>query len=101
EVRAAGYGAAVDVQFFGIDAQFFDDREDLPGECLVDLDQIDVVEFQSCFFERDFRRRHRTDAHDVGIAAGNAPGDDPAQCSLALRVFSCSNRYHSGAVDDA
>src|SRR5438045_1071422 len=35
--------AAVDVEFLLIDAELFDDREDLRRECLIDLDEIDVA----------------------------------------------------------
>src|SRR5947209_3210584 len=47
---AEGDGAAVDVQPLRIDSELLDHCEDLPGEGLIDLDQVDVVELQSRFF---------------------------------------------------
>src|SRR5579872_5349205 len=98
---AEGDRTPVDVELRFVDAQFLHHREDLTGERLVDLDQIDVVELQSRFLESDLRRRNRTDAHDVRIAAGDAPRDDAAERLLVLRIFCCSNSYYSCPVDDS
>ena len=83
-----------------IDAELLDDGEDLAGEGLVDLDEIDVLERHAGALERDLRRRNGADAHDLGIAADDAPADDAAERLFRLGVFSCSNRYYSCAVDD-
>src|SRR5207247_3738749 len=70
--------ATIDIQLLSVDPELLDHGEDLPSDGLVDLDQIDVVELHSRLLEGDLRRRHRTDAHDVRITPGNAPGNDAA-----------------------
>src|SRR5437667_8274923 len=98
---AEGNRAAVHVEFVLVDSELFDDCQNLSGESFIDFDQVDVVEFQSGILQRDFRRRDRTDAHDVGIAAGDAPRDDAAERLPAFRILSCSNCYYSCAIDDS
>ena len=51
------------------------------GEGLVDLDQVDVCELQAGPFEGLVRRRHRADAHDGRIDAG-----DRHRADLHLRL---------------
>src|SRR5215212_3407198 len=95
--------AAVDVQLLLVDVELFRDREDLSRERFVDLDEVDVVELHPRALERELRRRGRADAHELGIAAGDAPGDDAAE---GLRVFllclsGSGDDEHRRAVDDA
>src|SRR5205809_904576 len=98
---AEGDGAAVDIELRLVDAELLGNGEDLAGEGLVDLDQIDVVQGEAGALQRDLRGRNRADAHDVRIAAGDAPGDDAAEGLLVSGVFGGSDGDHGGAVDDA
>ncbi len=52
-------GAAVHVDLVAIEAEFLFHCEILTGEGFIHLDQIDVLEFQSGFLQRDPRSRHR------------------------------------------
>src|SRR2546430_15517527 len=94
-------GAAVDVEFFRVDAELFDYRQNLTGERFIDLDEIDLVELHARFLERDLRGGNRANAHDVGIATCDTPRHDPAQRLLSLRIFCGRYGDHRGAVDDA
>jgi hypothetical protein len=53
--------------------------EPLRGECLVELDQIDVIHPQTRARECLARGGNRTDAHDRRIDAGDSRGDDPRE----------------------
>ena len=48
----------------------------LRRERFVHLDQVDVVQLQPGFLQRDARRRNRARAHDLGIDARDAPAHD-------------------------
>src|SRR5262249_23629821 len=49
EWMAKGDGTAIDVYFFGIEAELADHCESLSGEGFVELDQLDVVELEAGF----------------------------------------------------
>src|SRR5271166_2897988 len=68
--------AAVHVDLVAIEPQLLLNRKILRGEGLVHLDEINVVELQSGFFQCDARRRHGSRAHDLGIDARNPPTHD-------------------------
>src|SRR6185312_6267047 len=60
---AEGERATVDVEAFLVDAQLADAGEDLGGEGLVQLDQVDLVEAEPGGGERPRHRLDRADAH--------------------------------------
>ena len=76
---ADGDGAAVDVELVEVDAQVAVARDDLRGERLVDLDQVDVVDGHAGALQRLLRGLDRAVAHDLRGQAGDAGGDDPGQ----------------------
>ncbi len=47
-----GHRAAVDVDLLGIEAEFTIDRQGDGRKRLVDLEQVDVVDRQSCLFQQ-------------------------------------------------
>src|SRR5438445_8853871 len=71
--------AAVYIHFFAVEAQLFFHRQVLRSKGFVYFDQINVVECESGFLQRDLRRRHRATAHNFRIDASNAPTDDSAE----------------------
>src|SRR3990172_13179229 len=64
-----GDGAAVDVDLVPVPIELAADGEDLAGERLVDLDQVEVVDGHAGALEELLRRGRGTDAHDGGIDA--------------------------------
>src|SRR4051794_35592402 len=76
---AEGDRAAVDVEPLFVDPELTGAGEDLGGERLVDLDQVDVVEREAGVGERVGYRLQRPDAHDRRVDAGDAGGDDAGQ----------------------
>ena len=74
-----GNGAAIDVESVETDAELAGAGKHLRCECLVDLDQIDLLDTQSCAFESFLRRRNGADAHVVGVDAGRGGCDDACQ----------------------
>ena len=65
--------AAVDVGPLAVEAELLLDGEVLRRERLVDLDEIDVADLEPRAVQRAADRRRRADAHDLRIAAGDAP----------------------------
>ena len=53
--------------------------EDLRGERLVELDEVDVRPAEARALQGALGRRHRTDAHPVGLHPGERPADQPRQ----------------------
>src|SRR5690606_29941514 len=80
---ADGDRAAVDVQLVVVDAEVLGRRQDLRGERLVDLDQVDVVDGHPGVGERLAGRLDRAEAHDLGGQAGDAGRHDPRQRGYA------------------
>src|SRR4051812_18462446 len=65
------YRPAVDVEFIARNPEILLDRQRLGRKRLVDLYEIYLIELHPGSGERLFRRRNRTDARDLGIAARN------------------------------
>src|SRR5262245_32802833 len=76
---AEGDRAAVDVEPLLVDPELADAGEDLRGEGLVELDQVDLVELEAGGGEGTGDRLDRADPHVGGVDAGDAGGDDPAE----------------------
>ena len=76
---AEGDRAAVDVEPLLVDPQLAGAGEDLGGEGLVQLDQVDLVEREAGGGEGAGDRLDRADAHVGGVDAGDAEGDDPGE----------------------
>ena len=76
---AEGDRAAVDVEALLVDAELAGAGEDLGGEGLVELDQVDLVELEAGGGERARDRLDRADPHVGGVDAGDAEGDDPGE----------------------
>ena len=62
-----GDGAAVDVELVHRDAEVLGRRDDLGGERLVDLDQVDVVDRHAGPRQRLAAGLDRAEAHDLGV----------------------------------
>ncbi len=73
---AEGDGAAVDVDFFLDEAEFFADGQELGGEGFVGFDEVDVVEGEAGFGQRLAGGGDGTHAHDGGVYAAGAVADD-------------------------
>src|SRR3954451_1544991 len=76
---AEGDRAAVDVEPLFVDPELPGAGEDLGGEGLVQLDQVDLVDRQAGVLQRPGDRLDRPDPHEGGIDAGDAGGDDARQ----------------------
>src|SRR2546421_5308776 len=76
---AEGDCAAVDVRLRAVEAEFTFDGEVLAGEGLVDFDEINLFELQTCLLKCLADGGHGADAHQVGLDARVGPTDDAAQ----------------------
>src|SRR3954468_12293159 len=84
--------AAVDVELVLVEVERTRTSHDLRAECFVDLEAVDLGQFQARALQHGMNRRHRADAHDFGRHAGRgarnqAPERGPA---AALHVFAGS-----------
>ena len=67
-----GDGAAVDVHLrVEVDAQVTGRADDLAGERLVDLDEVDVVDGHACPLERLTACLDRSETHDLRVETGD------------------------------
>src|SRR3990172_6625317 len=80
---ADGDGPPVHVGPGAVQAQLLLDRQVLGGEGLVDLYEGHVLELEARLAERDAAALGRADAHDLGPAARDAPGDEPPEGLLS------------------
>src|SRR5437868_241844 len=71
--------AAIDVRLRAIEAEFSFDGEVLAGERLVDFDEINLFELQTCLLKCLANRGHGADAHQVRLDTRVGPTDDAAQ----------------------
>src|SRR5216684_195069 len=76
---ADGDRAAVDVVLVGIDAKLVTGIEALAGKSLVELPNIDIVDFKTMALQQLRHSEDRTDAHLVRLAARCRPGNKAAQ----------------------
>ena len=93
----------VGIDDLGVEGQLGEAGQDLAGERLVELDQIDVVEAQTASLEQLTGRRHRSDSHDSRLDADDLPIDqsgDDRQASCARR-FSAGHDEGRSAVGDS
>src|SRR6185295_10155712 len=97
---AEGDRAAVDVQPLLVDPELADAGEDLGGERLVDLDQVDLVEAQAGGVERPSNRGHRPHSHVRGVDTRDTDRDDAPQGAGSDLLRSLVRRQHQagGAV---
>src|SRR5437868_361444 len=79
ERMAKGDRTPVDIRARAIEPELLLDRQVLGGERLVHLDQVVVGELAAGALERAPDRRGRADAHDLRVAAGDAPVDQAAE----------------------
>src|SRR5690242_21457043 len=93
-------GAAVDVYFFTIEAEFFFHREILRGKGFIHFDEVDVIESKPGFLQSNFGRRHGAAAHHFRIDPGNAPAHDPSQRTYAAlaRLVERHNDHRGRAI---
>src|SRR5260370_32359009 len=82
---ADGDRAAVDVVLVGIDAKLVTGIEALAGKGLVELPNIDIVDFKTMALQQLRHRENRADAHLVRLAARRRPGDKAAERLEAAR----------------
>src|SRR5580704_11885664 len=71
-----GDGPAVYVDFFNVEAGFFDDRQRLHAESFVQFNQADVVERQAGDSERFGNSHYRPDSHDFRRHAAGGEADE-------------------------
>ena len=96
---ADGDGAAVDVELVPRDAEVLGRRDDLGGERLVDLDEVDVVDGHAGAGEGLAAGLDRAEAHDLGVQAGDARGDDPGERREAeLGGLGVAHDHHRGGA---
>src|SRR5829696_7371313 len=95
--------AAANVHAVAIELQLTLARDDLRGERLVDLDQIDVGEGQPRLVEHLLRRRHGADPHDLGRHPAPRPRDDLGERlpAFGLGASFAHEHHRGGAVGDA
>ena len=73
---ADGDGAAIDVEFGLVEAEFFDAGEDLGAEGFVDFDAGDLAKAHAGGFEHGADGWRGADAHDLGRHADCGGGED-------------------------
>ncbi len=96
-------GAAMDIYLGRIPAEALVDRASLRRECLVGLDQVEIVDAPSRQLQRFLRGRDRARAHDRRVDADGGPGDDARQ-RLDAAFLGALGRHQNdcrGAVIDA
>ena len=100
---AEGDCAAVDVRLRAVESEFTFDGEVLRGERLVDFDEINLFELQTCLLKRLANRGHGADAHQVRLDARVGPTDDAAQrLHVALMdKLTARDDEHRRAVNNA
>src|SRR4029077_4706279 len=100
EGMAEGDGTAVDVEPLLVDAELTGAGEDLGGEGLVELDQVDLVDAEAGRGEGPGDRLDWADAHVGGVDAGDSEGDDPGHGlgAEAVRAVRGGARQAGGAV---
>jgi hypothetical protein len=76
--------AAVHVEPVVGNAQLVAAVHHLHGKGLVEFPQVDVVDLQAQFFQHLGHRKHRADAHFVGLATGHRKAQEAAQRLQAL-----------------
>ena len=76
---ADGNGAAVDVQALIGNPELVAAVQNLAGECLVQLPQVDVADLVAGTLEQARHRKNRPDSHFVGLAAGHREAAEDAQ----------------------
>src|SRR5713226_2529570 len=86
-------GAAIDVDLFSIQAQFFFDGKILRGESLVDFDQVNIVERESGPLQCNLGCRNGTAPHQFRLNSGRSPPDDPAN-RLEITLLCNLNRHY-------
>src|SRR4030095_15133159 len=71
-----GDGAAVDIQFLGIDPELSNASNNLGRKGLVQFDQIDLIDGQAGSFQRFLRGGDRSYTHVVWMNPGGSGRDD-------------------------
>src|SRR5882672_4487655 len=94
--------AAIDVEPVLVEAERACAGHHLRTERLVDLETIDVRQFQACALEHGIDRRHRADAHDFGRHARGRTCDQAAERGLGVfpDVIAGSRERRRRAIDD-
>src|ERR1700730_5874276 len=97
---AEGDGAAVEIGFLLVDAEFAHAGDRLRGESFVDLDDVDVLDGESGALQRLLRRRHPANAHDLRRATRDGDALQPRQNRqvVALGVILGADQHRRGAV---
>src|ERR1700732_2519103 len=95
-----GNGAAGDVQPLIGNAQLIPAVKDLAGEGLVQFPQIDVADLVAGTLQEARYRINRTDAHLVGLAAGDGEAAEYPQRleTPPLRQLAVHDHYGAAAV---
>ena len=78
----------MDVQLLAIEMQIALAGNHLRRKCLVQLDEIDVLERHADIAKQLLRRGDRADAHDFRIDAGLGVADDPGHRLQRVLLYS-------------
>ena len=78
--------SAVDVEPFRIDRQLFDAREHLRRKRFVELDEIDLIDCETCALERFLRRRNWPEAHAARIDTSHRGRNDARERLFGARA---------------
>src|SRR5215218_10210469 len=97
---AEGDRAAVDVEALLLDPELASAGEDLRGEGLAQLDQVELVDRQAGVLQRAGDGLDRPDAHEGGVDPRDTGGDHPRQRLGAdlLDAFLGGDQHAGGAV---
>src|SRR5260370_25981239 len=97
-----GDGSARDVQPLVRNAEPVSAVEDLTGERLVQLPEIDIVDLQSMYLEQLWYREDGTDPHFIGIAPRHRHAPIGAKrLQAAPAGFLCAHEHHGrGAIGE-
>src|SRR5688572_24401515 len=68
--------AAMNIEFVRVEMKLTVTGDYLRGECFIELDEIDVVEFHPRLFQQAARSRDGPDAHDLRVDTGLRVSDD-------------------------
>src|SRR5215510_4082676 len=95
-----GNSTAVHVYVVSVELESLLNGEILSCKCLVNLDEIDIRQLQSCLLQCNLRGRHGTDTHDLRRYTGDSPTHNASNW-LGLRSISRGHHHGGASVDDA
>src|ERR1700720_3115470 len=67
------------IHFLAIKPEIANDGQALGGECLVKLDPVQIIEFETGLLQHFRNRELRADTHDLGRDAGDGEAEKPPE----------------------